>query len=226
MPDVLLSENDQSCLRFLLASDPVPGQPLPGTDVLEHLCRLVPCDAVGVVLTGPGGEVVGQVGLRRGHRVALSSFGCERPPGLGLWRRGGRAGRWPRDELSEWMGVGFRNGRDRVAQVWLERRTGEFSGRDVALLRLVAPHLQRLVRDPGTPPLPSCLTVQERRTLGLVAAGYSNPEIAVRLSVTTSTVRKHLEHTYRKLGVSNRLAAATALRARPEEAAGLPLVEV
>ena len=34
----------------------------------------------------------------------------------------------------------------------------------------------------------------------LVAAGFSNGEIAQRMDVATCTVRKHLEHAYRKLG--------------------------
>ena len=46
----------------------------------------------------------------------------------------------------------------------------------------------------------------------LVAPGLSNSEIAQRMGVATCTVRKHLEHAYRKLGVTNRLAAAVALR--------------
>ena len=48
----------------------------------------------------------------------------------------------------------------------------------------------------------------------LVAAGFANVEIAQRMGVATCTVRKHLEHAYRKLGVTNRLAAAIALHGR------------
>jgi DNA-binding NarL/FixJ family response regulator len=33
--------------------------------------------------------------------------------------------------------------------------------------------------------------------------------------VATCTVRKHLEHAYRKLGVTNRLAAVVAFRGEP-----------
>ena len=45
-----------------------------------------------------------------------------------------------------------------------------------------------------------------------MAAGASNAEVAGQLSVSVSTVRKHLEHCYRKLGVTNRTAAVAALR--------------
>jgi LuxR family maltose regulon positive regulatory protein len=37
--------------------------------------------------------------------------------------------------------------------------------------------------------------------------GCSNQEIAERLFVTVDTVKKHLQHIYRKLGVSSRTAA-------------------
>jgi DNA-binding NarL/FixJ family response regulator len=52
------------------------------------------------------------------------------------------------------------------------------------------------------------LTEREREVLGLVAAGLRNKEIAVRLSVSESTVKTHLLTIYRKLEVSGRLAAA------------------
>jgi DNA-binding NarL/FixJ family response regulator len=47
----------------------------------------------------------------------------------------------------------------------------------------------------------------------MVAQGASNKEVAEELYVTVHTVRKHLENTYRKLGVTNRTAAALRLRA-------------
>jgi DNA-binding CsgD family transcriptional regulator len=51
------------------------------------------------------------------------------------------------------------------------------------------------------------LTRREQDVLALVADGRSNAEIAAALWITTSTVRKHLEHVYNKLGVNNRTAA-------------------
>ena len=70
-------------------------------------------------------------------------------------------------------------------QVWWDRRTGEFSERDVAVLTMIAPAVQRLVRDAATQALPASLTARERRTLMLVAAGFSNVEIAHRMDVAT-----------------------------------------
>jgi DNA-binding CsgD family transcriptional regulator len=52
------------------------------------------------------------------------------------------------------------------------------------------------------------LTRREGDVLALVASGYTNAEVARRLCVQPSTVRKHLEHVYAKLGVQNRTAAA------------------
>jgi hypothetical protein len=48
-----------------------------------------------------------------------------------------------------------------------------------------------------------------------VAAGFSNPEVAANLCIAAATVRKHLEHAYRKLGVSNRLAAVIQFNGGP-----------
>ena len=64
MSDLLLSESDQAALRFVLAAEPVAGQPLPSCAVLERLTALVRCDAIGVALTDPNGYVVEEVERR------------------------------------------------------------------------------------------------------------------------------------------------------------------
>ena len=48
--------------------------------------------------------------------------------------------------------------------------------------------------------------------LALVAAGLTNAAIADRLTVAPCTVRKHLEHVYRKLGVSSRMGAIAVMQ--------------
>jgi DNA-binding CsgD family transcriptional regulator len=52
------------------------------------------------------------------------------------------------------------------------------------------------------------LTAREQQILAWVARGKTNPEIAEILWVMPSTVRKHLENVYAKLGVRTRTAAA------------------
>jgi len=62
------------------------------------------------------------------------------------------------------------------------------------------------------------LTQREREILALVAAGKTNAEIAVLLSISARTVQKHLEHIFPKLGVETRTAAAVRALAAADEA--------
>jgi DNA-binding NarL/FixJ family response regulator len=75
----------------------------------------------------------------------------------------------------------------------------------------VWPAIRRLLVEPPDPSLPDTLTPRELSVLRLVASGHANAEIAELLYVAPSTVRKHLQNTYRKLGVTNRMAAAVQL---------------
>jgi DNA-binding NarL/FixJ family response regulator len=52
------------------------------------------------------------------------------------------------------------------------------------------------------------LTPREAEVLSWVAQGKSNPEIATILGIGLTTVKKHLEATFAKLGVENRTSAA------------------
>ena len=58
------------------------------------------------------------------------------------------------------------------------------------------------------------LTKRELEILRLASQGLSNGTIAKRLWVTEQTVKFHLANTYRKLGVSNRTAAARQAQLR------------
>ncbi len=54
----------------------------------------------------------------------------------------------------------------------------------------------------------SCLSRQEGKVLQLVASGLSNKEIAARMVISPSTVKRHVENILRKLHVKNRVEAA------------------
>jgi DNA-binding CsgD family transcriptional regulator len=57
----------------------------------------------------------------------------------------------------------------------------------------------------------SNLTAREREILIWVSRGKTNSEVAAILLISASTVRKHLENIYAKLGVSNRAGAVGVL---------------
>ena len=58
------------------------------------------------------------------------------------------------------------------------------------------------------------LTRREREIVELLAEGMSNGEIALTLTIAPTTVRKHLENIYAKLGVHTRTAAVARARQR------------
>jgi DNA-binding CsgD family transcriptional regulator len=57
------------------------------------------------------------------------------------------------------------------------------------------------------------LTAREREILDRVVLGMSNADIGHDLEIASSTVAKHLEHVFEKLGVRNRTAAAALITA-------------
>jgi DNA-binding CsgD family transcriptional regulator len=70
---------------------------------------------------------------------------------------------------------------------------------------LVVPRSLRVALEP--PPL----SARERQMLALVIEGLTNREIADRLYLAESTVKRHLSSTFRRLGVSSRREAAAAV---------------
>src|ERR671933_85798 len=52
------------------------------------------------------------------------------------------------------------------------------------------------------------LTDREREVLALVGAGVANKQIALRLGISTKTVKSHLSHIFRRIGVGDRFQAA------------------
>ena len=60
--------------------------------------------------------------------------------------------------------------------------------------------------------LSNLLTPREREVLSWVSEGKSNWEVGQIVGCVEQTVKKHLQHIYRKLGVENRTPAANCLR--------------
>jgi DNA-binding CsgD family transcriptional regulator len=225
MHDVQLSASQLTTMRALLRLDPVPGRPLPQEEAFQLLDELVPCDLLGAVFVDLHGNVESAVqvlpsGRQRStaHLFKAESVDDEDAVGgpfyLGYmhWREHpAKAERCGVPLADDSLAIGFRNGADHMVQYFFQR-SGRFSPEEMALLWMLGPALERLARERPTPHLPTCLTLTERRILSHVAAGRTNQEIAAHFFIATSTVRKHLENCYRKLGVTNRLAAIARLQ--------------
>jgi LuxR family maltose regulon positive regulatory protein len=56
------------------------------------------------------------------------------------------------------------------------------------------------------------LSPRELEVLGLIAEGFSNPEVAARLYLSVNTLRAHTTNIYQKLDVHSRLQAVTRAR--------------
>ena len=91
-------------------------------------------------------------------------------------------------------------------------RDRDFEERDRSLLKLLQPHLLNIRERWERRRRPSLLTDREAEVLGLVALGLTNGEIAVRLVVSRTTVRTHLENIFEKLDVHTRTAAVARQR--------------
>ena len=81
--------------------------------------------------------------------------------------------------------------------------------------RTTCPKPRAVVESNPTPPLPGpveALSDRELEVLGLVAMGMSNAEASRKLFIAPSTVKKHLEHIYGKLGVNRRTQAVARAR--------------
>lgn len=111
-------------------------------------------------------------------------------------------------------------GRTRV--LVFSRWDRDYTDADRDLLTLLRPHLRdahqaHQQRQAGTP----TLTQRQWQVLHCLANGHSTDQVAAAMCVSPSTVRKHLENIYERLGVTNRAAAigtAFALQPAPTEA--------
>lgn len=111
------------------------------------------------------------------------------------------------------LGIGIPAAPGVTRKLFLSRGEGsDFSDRDVLILELLRPHIYDLFFDAerrrnGIPRL----TARELEVLRLAAAGNSNRDIADRLFISTSTVRKHMEHIFDHTGTRTRAGAAAVV---------------
>lgn len=107
-------------------------------------------------------------------------------------------------------------GRIRMYSVSRERDR-PFSERDRLTLQLLRPHIDAVHREAARRRRePVRLTPRELDVLRAVARGLGTEEIAGQFVVSPSTIRKHLENIFRKLGVSSRTAAVARVFPEPE----------
>ena len=127
------------------------------------------------------------------------------------------AARAPRDEVRSVMAVGYAAAVEAGAQP-LARRFEELARR--ARINLASPpsgDSAPIEVSPEDEPVSAGeaalrargLSAREIEVLTLVAAGYSNGEIADRLFISSKTASVHVSHILDKLGVSTRTEAAT-----------------
>src|SRR5918911_490978 len=65
-----------------------------------------------------------------------------------------------------------------------------------------------VVRERRSGTMADGLTDREREVLALVGAGVPNKQIAQRLGISAKTVKSHLSHIFRRIGVGDRFQAA------------------
>jgi LuxR family maltose regulon positive regulatory protein len=89
------------------------------------------------------------------------------------------------------------------------RQSGFIRPSDKAVSLLYAKRLLQVmnVSLPSLPQLPTLLTEQETRIVGMIERGMSNKEIAEQLQTAVATVKSHIKNIYRKLEVNSRLQA-------------------
>lgn len=102
---------------------------------------------------------------------------------------------------------------DKKAIVHLFRDINERKENEIFLRRLLEAarqyHSIASLNAPGPDMLLGELTQREREVLALMVQGHGTREIGQELSISTNTVRNHIQHILRKLQVHSRVEAVT-----------------
>ncbi len=104
----------------------------------------------------------------------------------------------------------------------LAQRIQQAVGGRMVLESSLAGVLADAAMNPPPPTSAEALTEREREILAQLADGHSNKEIARELGISDATVKVHIKHLLRKLGVKSRLEAAVWALQSPTFRATLP----
>ena len=99
----------------------------------------------------------------------------------------------------------------RTASRWRRTRAAEDLGREASAGLLDPDAVTAVVEAAGerVPRLerPAGLTEREAEVLGMLARGLQTKQVARGLGISVKTADSHIQHAYRKIGVSTRAAA-------------------
>jgi DNA-binding CsgD family transcriptional regulator len=172
------------------------------------------------------GEIWRNASVRRRLRSALSALDHERDTGVLLLDAGGRveyASGSAQRILSDHFDVPSRVLPDGLAD-WRADADGRLllAAEDSTIVVEASDDGSALLLSERPAGL-AALTARERDVMRCVEDGLSNTEIARELWIQPTTVRKHLEHVFDKLGVRSRTAALSKLHgiSRPTRAVAM-----
>jgi two-component system, NarL family, response regulator LiaR len=176
---------------FLLAYDDLVlvGEAVNGVDAVEKCAQLQPdvilMDLMMPVMDGVSATKLIRDGFPDTQVIALTSFSEEKLVETAL-----QAGA---------IGYLYKN-------VSVDELAAAIRGAHVGRPTL-SPEATRVLIHKATQPMPvgQDLTNRERAILKLLVEGLSNPEIAVQLNLSRSTVKTHVSHILEKLGVDSRV---------------------
>ncbi|MEE8885368.1 MAG: LuxR C-terminal-related transcriptional regulator [Eubacteriales bacterium] len=104
-----------------------------------------------------------------------------------------------------------------VMTLYRTRAEGAFTDEDVLLMDMIHTHLRRIFKKATDSQntdqesqrvkklaIQYLLSTRETEILGLLLTGKPDSEITEQLSISTGTLKKHMQHIYRKMGISSR----------------------
>lgn len=191
-------------LSAILRAEPdiaIVGQARNSMEALELVAATNPgVILLGLALTRMDGLVVLRNLAVRSHRAKVLVFtGAEAQDDLVEAMKLGAAGILMKSSAPELIGRSIRKVYE--GEIWVDANT------TAAVIRQSAAQAEARTPPAGKGPRTQ-LSQREGEIIALVAEGYKNREIAVKLLITEQTVKNHLRNVFNKLSVSDRMELA------------------